>query len=249
MSYLESVGAVNRQCGVNDYSIKARINIYFNQGHPGELILFPKVSIRGIRIVVFETFYQSYLKDKFPKDKLSITNLTRLNNQPYLNPAIQLIFEQIKHSMMLGIASELYYESKIAEILHLLTSGADEKAFLIKASRCRLSKEDFAAINKAKSIIDEQLSDVHTISELAFLTNTSTAKLQNDFKLALGSTIHGYVLKARMKEALHKMHSSDEPIYSIAKGVGCKSPSRFAELFKKTYGITPMEYRILRNGR
>ena len=81
------------------------------------------------------------------------------------------------------------------------------------------------------------------------MTNTSVAKLQNDFQLAFGSTIHRYVLNVRMKEALHKIESSDAPIYSIAKSVGCKNPSRFAELFKKAYGISPVEYRLLKKNR
>jgi len=55
------------------------------------------------------------------------------------------------------------------------------------------------------------------------------------------------VVKARMEEALHRIDSSDEPIYVISKSVGCKNPSRFAELFKKAYGLTPLEYRNLKN--
>lgn len=120
------------------------------------------------------------------------------------------------------------------------------------ALECRrkrpLTEEDFTAVNKAKAIIDERLSASPKISELALLTNTSAAKLQNDFQLAFGSTIHGYVIKARMQEALHRLDSTDEQIYVIAESVGCKNPSRFAELFKKTYGLTPMAYRALKKG-
>ncbi|UZQ50136.1 helix-turn-helix transcriptional regulator [Clostridium kluyveri] len=68
-----------------------------------------------------------------------------------------------------------------------------------------------------KAIIDGCLSASLKISELIFLTNTSAAKLQNDFQLAFGITIHRYVIKARMKEALHKIDSTDKPIYSILK--------------------------------
>ncbi len=245
MIYLESAGVVNRERGIHDFSVDAGINIYLNQGNPGKLIFSPGIPVRGIRIIVFEAFYQNYLKDRFPEDMLNIPNLTRLNNQSYSNPALQLIFEQIKHSLASGIASELYYESKIAEILYLLTSGADAEAFRIKNGRRRLSREDFEAINKAKSLMDENLSHPPRISELAFLTNTSAAKLQSDFQLAFGSTIHDYLQKTRMKEAVQQIESTEEPIYSIARSVGFKKSGRFAELFKKSFGMTPTEYRKL----
>jgi AraC-like DNA-binding protein len=49
-----------------------------------------------------------------------------------------------------------------------------------------------------------------------------------------------------MTEALAKVENTDEPLYAIARDIGCKNPSRFSELFKKTYGVTPTEYRNLK---
>jgi AraC-like DNA-binding protein len=196
--------------------------------------------------MVFEEFYLNYLKGRSSKDPLDIYSLIKLNNQIYFNPELQLIFRQIKRSMESGITSELYYESKLMEILYLITSEVSNGSFQKNVRKRRLTEGDLVAVNKAKSIIDERLSVSPKISELAFLTNTSVSKLQSDFQLAFGSTIHGYVQKSRMKEALHKIDSTDEALYAIAKSVGCKNPSHFAEIFKKTYGMTPMEYRNLK---
>jgi AraC-like DNA-binding protein len=46
-----------------------------------------------------------------------------------------------------------------------------------------------------------------------------------------------------MAEALSKMADAGIPLYAISRAVGFKQPSRFTEIFRRTYGITPSEYR------
>jgi AraC-like DNA-binding protein len=106
-----------------------------------------------------------------------------------------------------------------------------------------LTNADLFLVNKVKSIIDGNLYQTPKIPELSQLVKVSPAKLQIDFQMAAGCTIHNYVQKARMKEALWKIENTDEPLYEIAKSVGCKNPGRFAELFKDTFGVSPSKYR------
>jgi hypothetical protein len=99
-------------------SVRA-LNRYNNAG---ELFFLSEKPIRGMRIIVFEEFYHDALKQRFPYDHLNIENLAAYNNQNYTNPALQLIFSQIKRSITAGVSAELYYESKIAEILFIISS-------------------------------------------------------------------------------------------------------------------------------
>jgi transcriptional regulator GlxA family with amidase domain len=109
-----------------------------------------------------------------------------------------------------------------------------------------LNEADLRAVSLAKLIIDERVSDPPKIAELAFLTGTGVTKLQIDFKLAFGHTIHDHVQRARLKEALYKIENSDEPLYSIAKSVGCKNFGHFSRIFKSAFGVAPSEYRRYR---
>jgi transcriptional regulator GlxA family with amidase domain len=99
------------------------------------------------------------------------------------------------------------------------------------------------AMNMAKAMIDGRISDAPKVTELARLTGRCATKLQNDFRTAFGCTIHDYVQKARMTEALSKMADAGIPLYAISRAVGFKQPSRFTEIFRRTYGISPSEYR------
>jgi AraC-like DNA-binding protein len=49
-----------------------------------------------------------------------------------------------------------------------------------------------------------------------------------------------------MARALSEIENTDDPISAISRGIGCGSPSRFSETFRKTYGLTPGEYRKLK---
>jgi AraC-like DNA-binding protein len=247
---LDSVEAVNRERGEGEFKITGGVYVYLNQGKNGELVFSPNVPVKGIRIVVREKFYQAYLKNHFPQEPLDIGRLFTLNNTSCLNPELRLVFGQIRQNVEAGVTSGLYYESKITEILYLITAKdiAAHRAHRKLNLGRSLTQEDFEAVRRVKAIIGERLSDSPTIRELASLSGTSAAKLQNDFKAAYGETIHAYVQKVRMAEALNKVGNTDEPLCAIARDIGCKNPSRFSELFKRTYGVTPTEYRTV-NGK
>jgi AraC-like DNA-binding protein len=243
--YLDSVKALNRYNNSDEFSIGSGIHIYLNTGKAGELVFLSDIPVKGIRIVVFEGFYNCNLKQRFPCDILNIDSLIQFNNQNHPNPALQLIFSQIKESMELGIMSELYYESKITELLFLATAKNNNIILSIQSDSRKLKNRDLLIVNKARSTIDNNLLHTPNISELAKLSDISPTKLQIDFQIAFGCTIHDYVQKARMSDALQRIENTDDPLYQIARNIGLKNASHFAEIFKNTFGVIPSEYRNL----
>jgi AraC-like DNA-binding protein len=245
---LESARVLNREHGTGEFRIGRGMYVYHNQGRSGEFIVLPNTPVRGIRIQIMEEFYRDHLKDHFPIRELDTPYLSTLNNKPYTSPALRFVFGQIQLSMQAGIDLELYYESKITEILCLLAAETSCIQTLSKGGR-PLSKTDMKAMNLAKEMIDGRIFDAPKIPELARLTGRCATKLQNDFKAAFGCTIHNYLQKVRMTEALAKMADGGIPLYEISHALGFKQPSRFTEIFKRTYGITPAEYRNAGIGR
>jgi AraC-like DNA-binding protein len=239
---LESVQAVNREYGAGEFKMGSGMYVYRNQGRRGEFVFFPGTPVKGIRIQIPEEFYRDYLKNHFPIKELDAPYPLAFNNKPYTSPAVRFVFGQIQRSMKAGIDLELYYESKITELLCLLAVETSYIQTLSKDKRS-LSKTDMKAMNLAKDMIDERISNAPKIAELTRLTGRSATKLQNDFKTAFGCTIHDYLQKARMSEALSKITEMEIPLYEISHAVGLKQPSRFTELFRRTYGVTPTEYR------
>jgi AraC-like DNA-binding protein len=226
---LDSIEAVHRNEEDGESKVRAGFSVNINRGRAGEIRFSANTAVRGVRIVVAEEFYSR-------KNFLDIGSLN-------VNPELRLALGQIKRSAEREVDAELYYESKITELLYWI--GAEEGSRALPKAERELTREDMEAVGKVKSIIDGCVSNAPRIGELSALSGTSAAKLQNDFKTAYGTTIHGYVQKVRMTEALSKIENTDASLHAIAHDIGYRKPGRFSEIFKETYGMTPTEYRNL----
>jgi AraC-like DNA-binding protein len=235
---LDSVDALHCERGSNIAAIHSGVHVHFHRECRGELRFSADTPIRGVRIVVKDKFFSDYLIRRFPLKTLDFLFLDQRENKCLKNPKLLVVFSQIKDSIRSGVESEVYYESKLIELLHIFS-----KANHAAPDKQPLSDEDMAAVEKARAILEESFFDAPKIAQLAVVTGTSPAKLQNDFKTAFGSTIHDYLQEVRMAKALDMIEHTETPLYIIANEVGCRNPSRFSTIFKETYGITPDMYR------
>jgi AraC-like DNA-binding protein len=238
---LDSIGALYRGYERAETPVKTGVQVYDSLGTEGELVFLPDIPVQGVRIVIYEDFYESLKTKIFSGGFFEIGDSDIFSETNFHNPELRLVFGQIKRGIEQEAAYEPYYENKIAEILYLLTRAESAKNERKRNSK-RLPCADAAAVDSVKSMIEARISEPPKMAELTRMVNASVAKLQNDFKTAYGCTIHDYAQQVRMVEALKKIENSDEPLYSIALGVGYKNPSHFSEVFKNTYGVTPSEY-------
>lgn len=88
-----------------------------------------------------------------------------------------------------------------------------------------------------------------TIQELSqkFLINPTT--LKETFKQVYGSSIAAHMNEHRMELAASLLVSGSDSVEKIARTVGYDSQSRFAAVFKQTYGLSPSAYRKEKTGR
>lgn len=105
-------------------------------------------------------------------------------------------------------------------------------------------------LNKIINYIEENLVinqeddiDVLSISKIADLFNLSTSALNELFNNGCPVTLHDYIIKRRMTLASHDLIESNDSIMTISQRYGYNSPDSFTRIFKKTYGLTPTEYR------
>lgn len=99
-------------------------------------------------------------------------------------------------------------------------------------------------IKKAKSIILEKMGDsnfsLHEICNDIFLSVSQFSLL---FKEGTGKTFIEYLTICRMEKAKQLLKTTDYKSYEIAEKSGFTDPRYFSILFKKTIGMTPLEYR------
>lgn len=82
-----------------------------------------------------------------------------------------------------------------------------------------------------------------TLDELAENFNLSKPYLSKYIKENAGITFQEAVKKARMKKARTMLKESNQTVESIAASVGYENVEHFNRLFKKSYGMTPVQFR------
>ena len=89
----------------------------------------------------------------------------------------------------------------------------------------------------------ENLTSPPTQEDICEHFDLTEYKLRQGFKRTHGTTMGRYLRKKRMQKAARLLSTSNDGISQIAKGVGFRNSSRFAEAFKTEYGVNPFEFR------
>ena len=71
----------------------------------------------------------------------------------------------------------------------------------------------------------------------------SPISLNKYFSIMYGDTVHKYLQSYRMDHAAKLLADTDKSIADIALDVGYENQGEFATLFKRIYGMSPLEYR------
>lgn len=89
------------------------------------------------------------------------------------------------------------------------------------------------------------LAEDVTLDDLATQVNLSKFHLLRMFKKATGSTPHRYLVQLRLARAAELLRRSRMPVSQIVVECGYQSPSQFSAMFRRTYGMSPRDYRVL----
>jgi AraC-like DNA-binding protein len=96
---------------------------------------------------------------------------------------------------------------------------------------------------RAKDLIDARYREPLDVAALACAAHLSRAHFSREFRRAFGETPHQYLLTRRMERAAALLRSTDRSIADICLTVGLQSLGSFTTSFRRTYGLTPTEYR------
>jgi AraC family transcriptional regulator len=86
-----------------------------------------------------------------------------------------------------------------------------------------------------------------SLEELAQLANVSPFHLSRLFRQATGTSIYGYVLRARLAAALEFLIDTKMDLTAIGLEVGFSSHSHFTARFRTFFGMTPTVFRQTAN--
>jgi len=95
----------------------------------------------------------------------------------------------------------------------------------------------------AKHYIDQHFKESLTLEQLAEKVHMNKYYLVHTFKEEYGISPINYMITRRIVESKYLLTETDLSLSQIAHLLGFSSPSYFSQAFRKTQGVSPIEYR------
>lgn len=139
-----------------------------------------------------------------------------------------------------GAAAALFYEAKVTEAIALVAGAWKRQS---RRRERPLSAEDRESLQNVVSYIADHYAFELPLERLASIACMSESKLKSCFRRRFGCSVTQYIQGRRMSQAEHLLIGTDFTMGQIAQMIGYTTSGRFAELFRKSTGILPVEYR------
>lgn len=120
------------------------------------------------------------------------------------------------------------------------------KNYLIDSNDVRFqeNRDEFSErIHQIVSYVQANYNREITLNELADKLYLSNAYLSRFFKKNLGQNFKDYINSIRLHHALDDLLATDKNMTRIAMDNGFPSVSRFNQVFREVYGVSPLNYR------
>lgn len=218
------------------------IKTFMGGYEPYKVLIHKNIPIRSIGIEIMPAYYENYLKGQYPDEYTNPKDSFRHVDQTTDFPEMFKLFTEIQNYKGDGIAAKLFYEGKIAEAVSLVIERHKRdngKAVLTHS----LSVQDIEQIQNVTAYLNDHYAFDVPMDRLIQIACMGTTKLKTTFKQVNDCTITEYIQQRRMGHAEYFLTDTDFSIGQISKMVGYSNASRFAELFRKSTGLLPGEYR------
>lgn len=102
-------------------------------------------------------------------------------------------------------------------------------------------------VQRGVDYIETKLDEDVALSAVAKAAGISQWHFQRLFKALTGETLKTYIRSRRLAASLERLLSTDLRVLDIALLAGFESQEAFARAFKQAFGLTPQEYRAMRD--
>lgn len=223
----------------------------------------------GLELTVSADFIENILHPVFP-DCVSLSAFEANYTYKMLPADVINLLNQMHFLHEKDALTPLYLEGLILQCLALLAEEFEENSspmtavqtamnnagqqhiprgtvmHTIKVSDTRtitLSTADLSAVHLAHDILTEQYKNPPTVHELSEQVSLSMQKLNYAFLHEYDTTISDYILSLKMGYGAKLLSETLLGVDEIALQCGYHYPANFIRMFKKYYGVTPLQFR------
>ena len=168
--------------------------------------------------------------------------------QPYhrslgqITPAMHQILQQILCSPYQGMMEHLYLQGKALELLAMQFTLLSESASATKDDSNRA--KDVDRLQYARALLEQNICDPPSLSELAHLSGLNEFKLKQGFRHLFKKTVFGHLYDYRMAQAQDLLSSARLSVAQVSVQVGYRSPEAFSTAFRRKFSVSPKAYQL-----
>ena len=160
-------------------------------------------------------------------------------------PDVEVVMKQTFAARPTPGSEAMYYEGKIMEMLSMILGcHYGHAAFMPDGF---IPDDDLESLEKVASYLRGNYRQVIGIEKLESIAYMGKTKLSFLFKQRYGTSVMEYLREQRIQTAKVLLSDTTFSIDRIASMVGYQNQGSFAERFKLETGLTPTEYRKLKN--
>ncbi len=115
--------------------------------------------------------------------------------------------------------------------------------FCDRCGAAKLPKGVSQEIYRCMTYIQSRTNMSIGVEDVAEVIHRSSSYLMRRFKAELGMSVGDYITKCKLQEACDLLVYGDRSLAEISAYLGYSSQSYFQNVFKKQFGMTPMQYR------
>lgn len=160
-------------------------------------------------------------------------------------PGMQIALQQILQCPYQGFTQRMFLESKVLELMTLILEQEIESQEG-KQPLVGLKPEDVERLHWVKEIVHQNLDQPLSLMQLARQVGLNECTLKQGFRQLFGTTVFGYLRQCRMEQARLLLLEGRMNVREAAQAVGYTSQSRFATVFRKTFGVNPKTFSTQR---
>ncbi len=203
------------------------INIMYHEDKKAKIVSEIIRQLPGYKaLFILESQYRAthHFKNKLHLDRSNIAKLEMVLN-------VMLSEQEHKKDGFKKIISNRLEELIIILSRHYSSLDATEAKSLIR-------------IGKVIDYLEENYSNKIYLDEMAELSFMSTRNFQRIFKKAVGSSPTSYLQEIRLQKARKLLRESNTSVTNIAIETGFGDSNYLIKCFKKSTGVTPVQFRM-----
>ena len=155
----------------------------------------------------------------------------------FMTPYMQHAVSKIMTTQYTGNTRQMFLKSQINELLsHFF-------AFLASDKKEYLTSEDRSKLFMAKEIMEKNISNPPSLSELSKLIGLNNNKLKKNFKELFGLPVFKFLQEERLNKAYEMLSEGTDNVQEVAWFVGYESLSSFSNAFQNKFGVRPIEIK------